>query len=61
MFLAYQHRIETDDKTFGELFYACCDEVSDISFVESFYRIMTFAGNQLKKLGSHCEKQRQLF
>ncbi len=37
MFLAYQHRIETDDRTFGELFYACCDEVSDISFVESLY------------------------
>jgi hypothetical protein len=37
--LTYQHRIETDDRTFGELFYACCDEVSDISFVESLYRI----------------------
>lgn len=56
MFLAYQHRIKTDDRTFGELFYACCDEVSDISFVESLYRIMTLAGNQLKKLGSYCEK-----
>jgi hypothetical protein len=56
MFLAYQHRIETDDRTFGELFYACCDEVSDISFVESLYRIMTLAGNKLKKLRSYCEK-----
>ncbi len=56
MFLAYQNRIETDDRTFGELFYACCDEVSDISFVESLYRIMTLAGNRLKTLGSYCEK-----
>lgn len=32
MFLAYQHRIETDDRTFGGLFYACCEEVADISF-----------------------------
>ncbi|THB79951.1 MAG: hypothetical protein D3926_09630 [Desulfobacteraceae bacterium] len=32
MFLAYQNQIETDDRTFGELFYACCQEVSDISF-----------------------------
>ena len=61
MFLAYQHRIETDDRTFGELFYACCDEVSDISFVESLYRIMTLAGNQLKKLGSYCEKTATAF
>ena len=34
MFLAYQNRIETDDRAFGELFYACREEVSDISFVE---------------------------
>jgi len=61
MFLTYQHRIETDDRTFGELFYACCDEVSDISFVESLYRIMTLAGNQLKKLGSYCEKTAAAF
>ncbi len=59
--LAYQHRIETDDRTFGELFYDCCDEVSDISFVESLYRIMTLAGNQLKKLGSYCEKTATAF
>jgi len=56
MFLAYQNRIKTDNRTFGELFYACCDEVSDISFVESLYRIMTIAGNRLKTLGSYCEK-----
>jgi hypothetical protein len=61
MFLAYQHRIETDDRTFGELFYACCDEVSDISFVESLYRIMTLAGNKLKKIGSYCEKTAAAF
>jgi len=61
MFLAYQHRVETDDRTFGELFYACCDEVSDISFVESLYRIMTLAGNKLKKLGSYCEKTAAAF
>jgi hypothetical protein len=61
MFLTYQHRIETDDRTFGELFYACCDEVSDISFVESLYRIMTLAGLKLKKLGSYCEKTAAVF
>ena len=56
MFLAYQHRIETDNRTFGELFYACCEEVSDISFVEALYRIMTLAGNRLKTVGNYCEK-----
>ena len=61
MFLAYQNRIETDNRTFGELFYACCDEVSDISFVEALYRIMTLAGNRLKTIGSYCEKTATAF
>ena len=61
MFLAYQYRIETDNRTFGELFYACCDEVSDISFVESLYRIMVLAGNRLKTIGSYCEKTAATF
>ena len=61
MFLAYQNRIETDNRTFGELFYACCQEVSDISFVEALYRIMTLASNRLKALGSYCEKTATAF
>ena len=61
MFLAYQNRIETDDRTFGELFYACCQEVSDISFVEALYRMMILAGNRLKTLGSYCEKTTTAF
>ncbi len=61
IFLAYQNRITTDNRTFGELFYACCDEISDISFVESLYRIMTLAGNRLKTLGSYCEKTATAF
>lgn len=61
MFLAFQHRIKTDNRTFGELFYACCEEVSDISFVESFHRIMVLAGNQLKAIGNYCEKTATTF
>lgn len=61
MFLTYQNRIETDNRTFGELFYACCEEVSDISFVEALYRIMTLAGTRLKSLGSYCEKTATTF
>ena len=56
MFLAYQHRIETDQRTFGELFYACCDELTDISFVEALYRILNLTGEKIRELGSYCEK-----
>ena len=56
MFLVYQCRIETDDRTFGDLFYQCCDEVSDISFIEALYRILTLAVDRLKDIGTFCEK-----
>jgi hypothetical protein len=55
MFLAYQCRTEKDHRTFGELFYLCCNEVSDISFIEALYRILTLASNQLRNLGNFCE------
>lgn len=61
MFLVYQCRIETDHRTFGDLFYFCCDEVSDISFIEALYRILTLAADQLKKLGNFCEKTASAF
>ena len=56
MFLAYQSRIQTDHRTFGELFYACCDEVKDISFIEALHRILILAVDWLRKTGSFCEK-----
>ncbi len=61
MFLAYQCRIETDHRTFGDLFYFCCDEVSDISFIEALYRILTLAADQLKTIGNFCEKTASSF
>lgn len=33
MFIAWQCRSKTDHQTFGELFYACCNDLQNISFV----------------------------
>jgi hypothetical protein len=60
-FLAYQCRMETDHRTFGDLFYACCDELSDISFIEALYRILTLAVDRLRTMGAFCEKTAQTF
>ena len=56
MFLAYQCRMETDQRSFGDLFYACCEEVADISFMQALYRILTLAADHLKHMGTFCEK-----
>ncbi len=61
MFLAYQCRMETDHRTFGDLFYACCEEVADISFMQALYRILTLAADQLRQLGAFCEKTAAAF
>ena len=57
MFLAYQCRMETDHRTFGDLFYACCEEVADISFMEALYRILTLAADQLSNRVPFAKKR----
>ena len=61
VFLAFRCRLETGDRTFGDLFYACCDELSDISFVEALFRNFTLAADCLRKMGAFCEKTVLIF
>ncbi|WP_084511531.1 IS4 family transposase [Desulfatibacillum aliphaticivorans] len=52
MFVAYRCRMETDQRTFGDLFYACCQEMADISFVEALARVFTLTVDHAAKLGA---------
>jgi len=61
MFIAYRVRMESDHRTFGDLFYACCQELDDIGFVEAFHRIMTLAVEQLRQMGTFCERTAMAF
>jgi len=61
MFIVYQCRLASDHRTFGELFYSCCSEVDDISFIEALYRVLSLAVDQLRKIGSYCEKTASAF
>ena len=56
MFIAYRGRMETDHRSFGDLFYACCQELDDISFIEALHRILTLAVERLRRMGMCCEK-----
>ena len=42
MMLAWLNRVETDDRTTGELFYHACDELADITLLEAFQLLMKF-------------------
>ena len=37
-----------DPRTFCELFYACCDEIKDLSVLEAYQRILTLAIHKLR-------------
>jgi len=53
--------METDHRTFGDLFYFCRNEVNDISFIEALYRVLTLTADQLKNIGYFCEKTASAF
>lgn len=61
MFLSYQLRLRKDNRTFGELFYACCDEIKDISFVEALHRVLILTVDKIRQTGNFCEKLLTLF
>ena len=56
MFLAYHCRLSIDHRSFGDLFYACCDEIRDITFLEALMRILTVAADRMRSLGSYCQR-----
>ncbi len=61
MFIAYRVRMETDHRSFGDLFYACCQELDDVSFIEALHRLLTLAVEQLQQMGTCCEKTAMSF
>ena len=56
MFLSYHCRLSTDQRSFGKLFHACCEEIQDISFLEALLRILTLAADRMKSIGSYCQQ-----
>ena len=56
MFLSYQCRMKKDHRSFGDLFYAHCDGIADISFIEVLFRLLTLAADKLREMGGYCEK-----
>ena len=47
-FLSYEQRMNNDPRSFGELFYACCDEIKDLSLLEALQRMITLAISKLR-------------
>lgn len=48
--LCMESRYSIDDRSKGEIFYLCCDEIKDITFKEALLRIMVALKDFLQKL-----------
>ena len=55
MFLALQQRFHDDPRSIGSLFYACCDEIQDLTLLEALHRILTLAMETVRKSGEFAE------
>ena len=53
IFLTYHCRMFTDHRSFGDLFYACCEEIRDITFLEALLRILELAADRMRCIGTY--------
>ena len=51
IFLAYEQRHRDDPRTLGTLFYACSEELQDLSLIEALQRIITLAVDKIRTVG----------
>jgi len=51
IFLAFEQRCHDDPRTLGSLFFACSDEMKDLSLVEALQRILGLAMEKVRSAG----------
>ena len=51
IFLAFEQRCHDDPRTLGSLFFACSDEMKDLSLVEALQRILSLAMQNIRSAG----------
>ena len=56
MFLALQQRFHDDPRSIGSLFYACCDEMKDLTLFDALHRLLTLALEKVRASGEFAEK-----
>lgn len=56
IFLALEQRFHDDPRTLGSLFYACCDEMKDLSLLDALNRLLALALDQIRATGEFAEE-----
>ena len=55
IFLSIEQRCHDDQKTIGGLFFACSEEIKDLSLVEALQRLLAFVLDKIRKSGEFAE------
>ena len=55
IFLAHEQRCHDDPKTIGGLFFACCEELKDISLFEALQRLLALALDAVRSSGEFAD------
>ena len=55
IFLAVEQRCHDDPKTIGGLFFACSEEIKDLSLIEALQRLLALALDKVRSSGEFTE------
>jgi len=55
IFLAYEQRCHDDPRTLGSLFFACSEEMKDLSLIEALQRLLALALDKTRSSGDFTE------
>jgi hypothetical protein len=55
IFLALEQRCHDDPRTIGSLFFACSDEIKDLSLLEAFRRLLALVLDKVRSAGEFAE------
>lgn len=55
IFLSVEQRCHSDQKTIGSLFFACSEEVKDLSLIEALQRLLALALDKVRSTGEFSE------
>jgi len=56
IFLAFEQRCHDDPKTIGGLFFACCEEIKDLSLFEAMQRLLALTLDKVRGSGEFAEE-----
>ena len=56
IFLSVEHRGQNDDRTIALLFHVCCEEITDLDYIETTKKILSVFADKLRNISCLTEE-----